>query len=159
MSDPTDPIVGCLEKWHRHLRGELPGGLDELLHEDVVFLSPIVFTPQKGREVTKLYLMTAGGTLAPSKGSDDAAPSGSAESSAKPGSGGGFHYVREIVGGHDAMLEFETTVDGKYVNGVDIIRCDDDGRIVDFKVMLRPLQAINLVHEKMRAALEASGGA
>lgn len=159
MSDPTDPIVGCLEKWHRHLRGELPGGLDELLHEDVVFLSPIVFTPQKGREVTKLYLMTAGGTLAPSKGADGDGASSADGTNAKAGAGGGFRYVREIIGGHDAMLEFETSVDGKYVNGVDIICCDDEGRIVDFKVMLRPLQAINLVHEKMRAALEASGGA
>ena len=53
------------------------------------------------------------------------------------------------------MLEFETTVQGKYVNGVDIIRCNDEGRIVEFRVMIRPLQAVNLVHEQMRAQLEA----
>jgi hypothetical protein len=52
------------------------------------------------------------------------------------------------------MLEFETTMDGKYVNGVDIITCDDDGAIVEFKVMIRPLQAVNLVHGAMKAMLE-----
>ena len=52
------------------------------------------------------------------------------------------------------MLEFETEVDGKYANGVDIITCDDDGMIVEFKVMMRPLQAINAVHAQMKAMLE-----
>lgn len=148
MTTEADPIVACIERWHRHLRGDLPGGLDELLHEDVVFRSPIVFTPQEGREITKMYLMAAGGTLAAGSAGDTGGTGGGS-------SAGGFRYVREVLGGHDAMLEFETDVDGKYVNGVDIIHCDDEGRIVDFKVMLRPLQAINLVHEKMRAALEA----
>jgi hypothetical protein len=54
------------------------------------------------------------------------------------------------------VLEFETTVSGKYVNGVDVIRCDDSGRIVEFRVMIRPLQAVNVVHEQMRAMLEAT---
>ena len=62
MSD--EPIHGCIERWHQHIRGELPGGLDAMLHEDCVFLSPIVFTPQRGREITKLYLRAAGSTLA-----------------------------------------------------------------------------------------------
>ena len=57
------PIEICIHNWHRHMRGELPGGLDSILHEDCVFLSPIVFTPQEGREITKLYLTAAGGTL------------------------------------------------------------------------------------------------
>jgi len=71
---------------------------------------------------------------------------------------GRFRYVREVTGGHDAVLEFETTLAGKYVNGVDMIRCDDDGRIVDFKVMIRPLQAVNAIHEHMRAALKSMSG-
>ena len=71
---------------------------------------------------------------------------------------GGVGYTKEIRQGNQAMLEFETSIDGKYVNGVDIITCDDDGMITEFKVMIRPLQAINLVHEQMKAMLERMGG-
>ncbi len=146
------PIERCIDDWHRHLRGELPGGLDTILHEDCVFLSPIVFTPQQGREVTKLYLTAAGSTLGGESGSvTDAVGADQSE-------GGGFRYVKEILQGHHAMLEFETTVDGKYANGVDIITCDDDGMITEFKVMMRPLQAINAVHAQMKAMLERLGG-
>ena len=145
MSD-SDPIHGCIERWHDHMRGRLDGGLDAILHPDVVFLSPIVFTPQEGRDVTKLYLTAAGGTL----GGD---PEPATTTDTKP-SGGGFRYTKEILQGHHAMLEFETSIDGKYVNGVDIITCDDDGMITEFKVMVRPLQAINLVHAQMKAMLE-----
>jgi hypothetical protein len=145
-------IDGVVERWHRHLRGDLPGGLDELLHEDVVFYSPIVYTPQEGREITKLYLTAAGQTL-PGDGAREGGDGGGESS-------GGFRYTKQVLASDTAVLEFETTVGGKYVNGVDIIRCDDDGRIVEFRVMIRPLQAVNLVHEQMRAALERmqSGG-
>ena len=149
-------IDDVIERWHRHLRGDLPGGLDELLHPDVVFYSPIVYTPQEGREITKLYLMAAGQTLP-----GDAAAAGDGEGDGDgAGSSGGFRYTKKVLAGDTAVLEFETTVGGKYVNGVDIIRCDEDGRIVEFRVMIRPLQAVNLVHEQMRAALERmqSGG-
>jgi hypothetical protein len=147
----TQPIDTCIANWHRHLRGELPDGFDSLLRDDCVFLSPIVFTPQEGRALTELYLTAAGGSLGGEPG-DGGDGSGS-------GSGGGsFHYVKEILHGNQAMLEFETTVEGKYVNGVDIITCDDDGMITEFKVMIRPLQAINLVHAQMRAMLEKSSG-
>ncbi|MEZ5135574.1 MAG: hypothetical protein R2699_11120 [Acidimicrobiales bacterium] len=67
---------------------------------------------------------------------------------------GAFRYVKQVLAGNHAVLEFETTMDGTYVNGVDIITCDDDGLIVEFKVMLRPLQAVNLVHAQMKAMLE-----
>lgn len=149
------PIHGCIERWHRLIRGDLPGGLDELLHDECVFFSPIVFTPQRGREVTKMYLQAAGGTLG---GADlDAGDAGEVPL----GQSGGFRYTKEILQGHQAMLEFETTieVDGepKYANGVDIITCDDAGAIVEFKVMIRPLQAINAVHAQMMAALEQLG--
>jgi len=138
-------IEQVIERWHAHLRGRLPGGLDELLDDDVVFYSPIVFTPQAGKTITKLYLEAAGQTL---PGDASAAPSGDAKS------GGGFRYTKQVLAGDTAVLEFETTVEGKYVNGVDIIRCNDDGRIVEFRVMIRPLQAINLVHQQMAAMLE-----
>ena len=148
----ADPIDVCLDNWHRHLRGELPGGLDAILHEDCVFTSPIVFTPQRGRDLTKLYLTAAGGTL----GGDESPEDGSASEDGTVG--GSFRYVRELRDGNHGMLEFETTMEGKYVNGVDIITCDDDGVIVDFKVMIRPLQAINLVHAQMKAMLEQLSG-
>ena len=146
MAD-NEPIHACIKRWHQHLSGALPGGLDALLHEDCVFLSPIVFTPQHGREITKMYLQAAGTTLA------DADPEGPAITE-----GGKFRYTKEILQGHNAMLEFETEVEGKYANGADIISCDDDGMIVEFKVMLRPLQAINTVHAQMKATLEQMAG-
>ena len=140
-------IDEVMEKWEAYLHGDLPGGLDELLHEDCVFLSPIVFTPQVGREVTKMYLAAAGMTLA---GKKKGAGGGSTESST------GFHYVKRILDGDHAVLEFETTMSGILVNGIDMITIDADGKIIEFKVMIRPLKAINIVHEQMRAALEAS---
>ena len=141
-------IEQVIEKWHAHLRGELPGGLDELLDDDVVFYSPIVYTPQVGKAITKLYLQAAGQTLPGEKsGASASAQSGAAQ--------GGFHYTKIVMTDDTAVLEFETTVEGKYVNGVDIIRCNDAGRIIEIRVMLRPLQAINLVHQQMGKALEA----
>ena len=129
-------IETVVEQWHRYLRGEHPGGLDELLADDVVFYSPIVFTPQRGKDVTTLYLRAAAQTL----------PGDEPRS---------FRYTKQVLAGDTAVLEFETTMQGKYVNGVDIIRCNDAGRIVEFRVMIRPLQAVNLVHEQMRAMLES----
>jgi F420-dependent oxidoreductase-like protein len=144
MSPTPTPMERCLDQWHEFLRSGDVDMLDDLLDDDCVFISPIVFTPQQGKDITKLYLTAAGATLA---GTTDAGLSG-------PGNGGGFRYVRTVRDGKDAVLEFETTLNGKYVNGVDMITCNDDGRIVDFKVMIRPLQAINAVHEQMRAALK-----
>jgi hypothetical protein len=153
-------IDGVMERWHRYLRGDLPGGLDELLHEEVVFYSPIVYTPQRGREITKLYLAAAGQTLpgdTTGDGSDDGAQVGDRDAAddATDDAAGRFRYTKRVLDGDTAVLEFETTLEGKYVNGVDIIRCDDEGRIVEFRVMIRPLQAINLVHAQMQTALEA----
>ncbi len=137
-------IEDVIAKWHANLRGQLPGGLDELLDDDVVFYSPIVFTPQRGKAITKLYLQAAGQTL----------PGEPREESSVPSTSSAFHYTKEVLAGDTAVLEFETTVGGKYVNGVDIIRCNEQGRIVEIRVMIRPLQAINLVHAQMAAALE-----
>jgi hypothetical protein len=126
------------------MKGQLPGGLDELLDDDVVFISPIVFTPQEGKAITKLYLQAAGQTLPGEK-----KPSGSPASDEKS-----FRYIKEVMSGNTAVLEFETYVEGKYVNGIDMITCNDTGKIVEFKVMIRPLQAINLVHKQMGEMLE-----
>lgn len=123
-----------LEIWHGLVRSQDPSGLNDLLSEDAVFYSPIVHTPQRGRELTAMYLTAAFHVLFNPT----------------------FRYVREIVGASDAVLEFETEIDGIVVNGVDLIKWNDAGRIVEFKVMLRPLKAINLIHQKMAAMLEGS---
>ena len=139
-------IEQVVEQWHRYLKGDPPGGLDALLDEDVVFYSPIVFNPQRGRAVTALYLQAAAVAL-PGEPTGGVSPTGD--------DGRGFRYTKQVVSGDTAVLEFETTIDGKYVNGVDIIRCNDAGRIVEFRVMIRPLQAVNAVHAQMAATLEA----
>jgi len=137
-------IHAVIEQWHAHMRGELKNGLDLLLDDDCVFFSPIVFTPQVGKEITKMYLMAAGQTLPGEK----SASTSDADSSTK------FRYTKEVLDGNTAVLEFETTIEGKYANGVDIITCNDKGKIVEFRVMMRPLQAINAVHRQMGEALD-----
>jgi ketosteroid isomerase-like protein len=129
-------IADVIARWHRYLDGDLAGGLDELLADDVVFYSPVVYTPQRGKPVTAQYLEAASRTLAGEVG-------------------GPFRYTKQVLSGDTAVLEFETTVEGKYVNGVDIVRCDDAGRIVEFRVMMRPLQGIHAVHEQMGRLLAA----
>ena len=158
-SGPSDALERCLATWHRFLDGSEEAVLDDLLDEDCVFLSPIVFTPQKGKDMTKLYLTAAGNSLGGAE-----IPSGDAPSVAPPKVvspvdpdgdwDGRFRYVRKVLQGNEAVLEFETTVAGKYVNGVDMITCNDDARVVSFEVMIRPLQAINIVHAQMKAMLE-----
>jgi hypothetical protein len=127
-------IKACMDKWHDHLQGKFEGGLDELLADDVVFYSPVVFTPLESKDMAKLYLSAAAKTF----GED----------------GSSFHYTKEVMSRNHSILEFESTIGGTYVNGVDIMTWNDEGRISEFKVMIRPLQAVNLVHAKMKAMLE-----
>jgi hypothetical protein len=148
---PDGPIHDCIERWHACIAGTHPGGWEALLHPACVFYSPVVFTPQRGREITMLYLSAAAGTLA-------GAPADSADTGLVADESSAFHYVKQICAGNQAMLEFETSVDGKYVDGVDIITCDEDGLVTEIKVMMRPLQAINAVHAQMKAALERFAG-
>lgn len=144
MRDGEKTIETTIDRWHRFLAGELPGGLDEILADDVVFYSPVVFTPQKGKDVTKLYLTAAAHAFG---GVGPAASSGGG----KPSS---FRYTKQVLAGRHAVLEFEAESGGKYINGVDIISCDAEGRIVEFRVMVRPLQAVNMLHQQMAALLE-----
>ena len=123
-----------LEIWHRLVREHDPSGLNALLAEDAVFYSPVVHTPQRGRKLVAGYLSAAFHVFFNPT----------------------FRYVREIVGAADAMLEFETEIDGTLVNGVDLIKWNDAGQIVEFKVMIRPLKAINLIHQRMAAMLQSS---
>ena len=132
-----------IKKWHDQTHGKFPGGLDALLADDIIFYSPVVFTPQEGKDLAKLYLMAAGNTF----GGDNAEKGGDlAESS--------FKYTKEVLSGNQAILEFETKIEGKYINGVDIITFNDEGKISEFKVMIRPLQAVNMIHMQMQRMLE-----
>lgn len=123
--------MNSLERWHEILERREPELLDEILAQDCVFFSPVVHTPQRGRELTRLYLTGAMHVLNQN-----------------------FHYVKEVVSEEHAVLEFVCEIDGISINGVDIISFDRDGKICEFKVMVRPLKAINMLHARMREMLE-----
>jgi hypothetical protein len=118
-------------RWHALITSRSEEALASLVADDVVFHSPVVHSPQVGKAVVLSYLQAALQVFGDKS----------------------FRYVRQLVGEHDAVLEFEVELGGIYVNGVDMLRWDDDGRIIDFKVMLRPLKAINLIHQKMAERL------
>ncbi|MDO8376389.1 MAG: nuclear transport factor 2 family protein, partial [Aquabacterium sp.] len=120
-----------MSAWHHVVTSRDPAALRAMLADDVVFHSPVVHTPQRGKLITLQYLMGAMHVL----------------------NNAGFRYERQIVGAHDALLEFVTEIDGIQINGIDLIRWNDAGQIVDFKVMVRPLKAVNLLHQKMGAML------
>ena len=127
-----------LAAWHRVLaEGNPPAELAKIVAADAVFHSPVVHTPQVGRDKVVTYLAAAGRVLG--------APGGHAQ----------FRYVRELVDGHEACLEFVAEIDGITINGIDLIAFDLDWKIRDFKVMVRPLKAINKLWEMMAAQLEA----
>ena len=138
--------MNAIEKWHDIMKS---GGsnaiekLDNLLHDDVVFYSPVVFTPQKGKDITKLYLAAASGVFSTDKKNPN-----SEKKESK------FKYVKEVVTGNTACLEFETEMNGIYVNGIDLISWDDEDKITEFKVLIRPLQAVNTIHEMMGKMLD-----
>ena len=138
--------MSAVEKWYAVMKSNDMNKLDELLAEDVVFYSPVVYTPQKGKDITKMYLTAAGGVFG--EGTKDAM-SDSNESQSN------FKYIKEIIGEKSALLEFETEMDGVYVNGVDVISWNEEGKITEFKVIVRPLQAVNMLHQKMQAMLES----
>jgi hypothetical protein len=123
----TPPVI---ERWHAFLAGS--GALDELLADDAVFYSPAVFTPQEGKAKTAMYLTAA----------------------AKLFGGTDFHYVGQWFSEQSAVLEFAATIDGMYVNGIDMIAWDDADRITSFKVMIRPFKGLQLVMGKMAELLQ-----
>lgn len=125
-------MIDTLATWHHVVQQRDMAALQDLLADEVVFHSPVVHTPQRGKAITLLYLAGAMQVL----------------------NNAHFRYERQIVGARDALLEFTTELDGVHVNGVDLIHWGDDGRIVDFKVMVRPLKAVNVVHQKMGEALQ-----
>jgi hypothetical protein len=127
-------MSSTVDTWHQLVRSRDARGLDTLLAEGVVFHSPVVHTPQVGKAITARYLTAAFQVFFNES----------------------FRYVREIVGARDAALEFQVEIDGIAVNGIDLIQWNEAGRIVEFKVMIRPLKAINLIHQRMAALLQKS---
>ena len=126
-----------LAAWHRVMaEGNPPEELAKIVAEDAVFHSPVVHTPQEGRDKVVMYLSAAGRVLG------------------SPGGHAKFRYVRELVDGHEACLEFVAEIDGITINGIDLIAFDLDWKIRDFKVMVRPLKAINKLWELMAAELQ-----
>lgn len=124
-----------LEAWHKVIESNSMDGLEDLLAEDVVFQSPVVHTPQEGKQITSIYLKSAGMMFAGATG---------------------FHYVNEWYNDHSAVLEFEAEVGGIKINGVDMIFWNQENKINRFRVMIRPLKAINLVHEAMGKLLASN---
>ncbi len=127
-------MSATISAWHELVRTRNTGGLASLLADDVVFHSPVAHAPQLGKAITLQYLTAAFHVFF-----NDS-----------------FRYVRELNGPRDAALEFQVEIDGISVNGIDLIKWNDEGRIVEFKVLLRPLKAINLIHQKMAAMLQAN---
>ncbi len=128
--------MNTLARWHEIIKAQDPTGLEEILTEDCVFLSPVVHKPQEGRAMTVLYLTGAMSVFNET-----------------------FHYTKEVVTDAHAVLEFECTVDGIVINGVDIMTFADDGRIKEFRVMVRPLKGVQMIHAKMAAMLDQLKGA
>lgn len=125
-------VTDTMAAWHKLVQNRDAEALDNILAENVVFHSPIVHTPQEGKQITTLYLTAALHVL-----NNDS-----------------FKYLREVVSGSNAVLEFLTVIDGITINGVDMITWNEEGKITDFKVMIRPLKAINLIHKMMADMLQ-----
>ena len=137
-------IEKTIENWHSFLRGDLE--LDDLIHEECIFFSPVVFKPLKGRELTKLYLNAAYKVFPGDKGEQ--------EHNQSLTNSGSFNYTKYILNENHAALEFETIIDGIEINGIDIISCDDESLITEFKVMIRSKKAIDKIQSQMASMIE-----
>ena len=126
MSDET------IRNWHEFVSTKNSAVLKDTLADDVTFYSPVVHTPQKGKPITLRYLEAAHDVL-----SNDS-----------------FHYERELIEDDFAVLEFTAEVKGVFINGVDMIRWNEAGKIIEFKVMIRPLQAIKMIQQEMGSRLQ-----
>ena len=122
-----------IHKWHEVIESDDLKKLDEIIADDAVFSSPVVFKPMEGKEITMMYLHAAGQSFNMEK----------------------FKYTKEIHDDMNSVLEFETYIDDISVNGVDMIEWNEDGKISNFKVMIRPFKAVQKVQEKMVEALES----
>lgn len=128
----TDTVIHA---WHEVVRTKDLAALAALIAEDAVFESPVVHTPQQGKAITVKYLAGALGVL-----NNDS-----------------FRYLNTWTALDSAVLEFATEIEGITINGVDLIWWNEAGLITRFKVMIRPLKAINLLHRLMGEKLAAAG--
>jgi len=122
-----------LDLWHKAVIDKDTSILRDLLDENVEFHSPTLWQPKIGRDVTHYILQTVSEIFQD------------------------FEYHREWVDGNDFALEFSARIDDKKIKGIDLIRWNDEGKIVHFEVMLRPLNGLNLMFEKMTAKLQEAG--
>ncbi|WP_424962613.1 nuclear transport factor 2 family protein [Ekhidna sp.] len=125
-------MKALLSNWHEVVKKQDARLLKSMLDKDAVFHSPILFKPQKGRKLVMTYLLAAARMFEDTN----------------------FHYVKEVINEQEAILEFNAEIDGIQIDGVDIITANKDELITEFKVMLRPLKAIETVGEKMKANLD-----
>ena len=123
----------AVKAWHAVVESGDPALLDGVLADDVVFRSPAVFAPQPGKDLTARYLRSALVVLGPS-----------------------LRYIGEWYGPSSAVLEFEAELDGMYVHGVDMLRWNDDDRLVSFTVMVRPMRGLTKLVELMQRQLMGS---
>lgn len=121
-----------LSSWHQFIEQRNVSILDEFLADDVVLYSPVVFTPIEGKFFVKKYLLAAEQVIANES----------------------FEYVNSISNDNYAVLEFKTKIDGITVEGIDMITFNDEDKLKSLKVMVRPLKAMNIVHQKMGEFLE-----
>ena len=125
-------MAAALDSWHQIIRNGDASALDTLIADDAVFHSPVVHTPQVGKAIVVKYLTAAASVLL-----DES-----------------FKYLREMVDERQAMLEFQVTLDGVVINGVDHIRWNDNNQIIEFKVWVRPLKGMQKLHQAMAKQLE-----
>lgn len=131
----NEQFEAFLKNWHHVVEHKDVDRLDAILDDDVVFYSPVVHTPQRGKYITKLYLMGASESLQDQ-----------------------FEYKKKIINGNHGVLEFKCMIDDITVEGVDIIELNDAGKVISFKVMVRPLKAVHKIHERMGEMLEKLKG-
>ena len=124
-----NPIV----KWHEVVKNRDYNLLESILADDIIFYSPVVYTPQKGKQLALQYLMAASEVFNSSS----------------------FKYDKEVIGRSNASLEFSLTLDNTDINGIDLISWDESGKILEFKVFIRPLQGVNMIHKLMQGMLES----
>ena len=121
-----------IKKWHKVIETDNLELLNDIIADNAIFSSPVVFKPMEGKEITMMYLNAAGESFNMEK----------------------FEYTKEIHDGMNSVLEFETYIDEISVNGVDMIEWNEDGKISNFKFMIRPYKAVQKVQEKMIEALD-----
>ena len=124
-------MTNPLSAWHEVVANQNHKLLKSILSENVIFYSPVVFTPQKGRDITYLYLMAA----------------------AQVFNNKSFTYTKEILNNNHATLEFELVIEGIEINGIDLITWNEQGLIIEFKVFIRPIQGVNVIHKMMQTML------